>query len=131
MFGTRSLFHALDRRLRDESGLSMDDFEVLAAIQRRTHVRMNDLAGDLSYSPSRLTHVIQRMEDRGWVERKPATADKRAKTLTLTAVGQDTLDAAWPRHAEAIRGLFLAQLDDEHRQAIETAFTRIRAATRR
>ena len=130
MFGARSLFNALDRRLRDECGLSMEDFDVLAAIQRSRQVRMNDLAGDLSYSPSRLSHVIQRMEDRGWVERKPAPDDKRAKTLTLTAGGRDILDDAWPRHADAIRELFLTQLDEEERQAIEAAFSRIRAATR-
>lgn len=130
MFGSRSLFQALDRRLRDECGLSLDDFDVLATIQRAAELRMGDLAEDVSFSPSRLTHVIRRMEDQGWVERRGTGEDKRVKTLVLTTAGQEVLDEAWPSHSEAIRELFLNQLSDEDRQSFDETFTRIRRTTR-
>ena len=130
MFGTRSLFQALDRRLRDECGLSMDDFDVLAAIQRSSDSKMSDLAADLSFSPSRLTNVIQRMEHNGWVERQATSEDKRVKTLSLTTAGRRVLDEAWPRNAQAIRELFLDQVTDEDRRILDDTFTRIRKAAR-
>lgn len=130
MVGARSLFNALDRRLRDESGLSRDDFDVLAAIQRFPNVKMGALADELSFSPSRLSNVIQRMEDQGWVHRVASTDDKRAKTLTLSSSGEEALAEAWRPYADAIRELFLEHLTEQDRQALGDMFTRIRKATR-
>ena len=126
--GSRSLFQSLDRRLRDDAGLSHDDFVVLAAIRRSSETRMSDLADEVSFSLSRLTHVIQRMEGHGWVERKATTEDKRVRILSLTPLGEEVLAQAWPPHADAIRELFLGQLTDEDRRAFDDAFTRIRRA---
>ena len=130
--GWRSLLQTLDRRLRDESGLSMEDFGVLRAIwaASKTELTMSELADEVSFSPSRLTHAIQRMDANGWVERRTSTEDKRVKILTLTDQGQQMFAEAWPSHAEAIRELFLDQLTDQDRHTIEKAFTRIRKATR-
>jgi len=127
---SRSLFQALDRRLRDESGLSLTDFELLAAIQRSRDVRMRDLAELVSFSPSRLTHVVRRMAARGWVDVSATPGDKRSKTLRLTRAGKGVLDDAWPAHARAIRDLFLDQLAEQDREAFEDTFRRIRQATK-
>lgn len=131
MSGSRSLFYALDRRLRDECGLSLDDFDVLAATQRAGDIRMSELSELVSFSPSRLTHVIQRMEKNGWVERTTAGGDRRVKMLALTNRGREVLGEAWPSHADAIRELFLDQLADQDQAAIEDTFSRIRRASRR
>lgn len=126
MGGTRSLFLSLDRRLRDECGLSLDDFGVLAAIERASEIRMSDLADLVSFSPSRLTHTVQRMETTGWVRRRPTEADGRVKVLSLTAKGRTRLNDAWPAHAEAIKDLFIDQLASGDRTVIDETFTRIR-----
>ena len=125
--GTRSLFQALDQRLRQECGLSMDDFEVLAAIQWAPDPKMGDLAHLVSFSPSRLTNVIQRMEANGWVERETTSDDKRVKVVSLTRSGKRVLDDAWPSHAQVVRELFLDQLDEDSETFIDT-FRRIRKA---
>lgn len=128
MAASRSLSQALDRRLRDQAGLSLSDFEVLAAIQRSPEIRMSDLAEMVSFSPSRLSHVVRRMEARGWVEACASPTDKRSKIVRLTQAGRGVLDRAWPPHARAIRDLFLDQITEDAREAFDDTLRRIRKA---
>ena len=92
---------------------------------------MSELADELSFSVSRLTHVIQRMESKGWVQRRTPDEDKRVKMVSLTDKGRQRFGDAWPSHAEAIRELFLDQLTDDDRISIENTFSRIRKNLRR
>src|SRR4051794_41828262 len=49
--------------------------------------RMRDLAEELGFDASHITGVIDRLEDRGLVERRPDPADRRVKLVTLTDAG--------------------------------------------
>ena len=131
--GLSALIQALDCRLRDESGLSVDDFGVLRAVWAapKSGIPMSELADELSFSVSRLTHVMQRMESKGWVQRRTLDEDKRVKMVSLTDKGRQRFRDAWPSHAEAIRELFLDQLTDDDRISIENTFSRIRKNLRR
>lgn len=49
---------------------------------------MNELAARCKCDPSTLTGVVDRLEARGLVERRPSSSDRRVKVLTLTDEGQ-------------------------------------------
>ena len=130
--GVFALFQALDRQLRRDSGLSLDDFGVLRPLWAAPNsaLKMKDLADQLSFSPSRLSHAVQRMETKGWVQRESTTDDKRVRTVRLTPAGEAIFADAWPGHARLIRELLLTQLDDAERQMFENTFSKIRRAAR-
>ena len=50
----------------------------------------------IAFDRSTLGNVIERLESKAWVERKPSRDDKRIKLLTLTKAGETLLRAIMP-----------------------------------
>lgn len=50
----------------------------------------------IAYDRSTLGSVIERIEEKGWIERRPSPADRRIKHLYLTEAGARLLEAAEP-----------------------------------
>ena len=100
---------ALDAQMQRDSGLSHFEYLVLATLSEapdRTR-RMSALAALASGSLSRLSHVVKRLEGRGWVQRRPCPGDGRYTNAVLTDAGwQKVLDSA-PGHVETVRTLVL------------------------
>ncbi len=87
--------------------MTHDDYEILSRLHRaqgRT-LRMSDLARDVGFSPSRLSHAVARMEDSGWVLRAPCQTDRRGTEATLTDVGVKVVDEVTPAHLALVRRL--------------------------
>jgi MarR family len=60
---------------------------------------------DLGASLSRLSHLIKRLEARGYVHRQPDPTDGRYTIAILTSAGYHKLVAAAPAHVAAVRAL--------------------------
>lgn len=129
--GTFALFAALDRQLRDEWGLSNDDFRVLAHLSTaaESSMRMSRLAEALSFSPSRLSHAVKRLEDKEWVARDSTIEDGRGRSARLTEEGRRILKEAWPKYAQLIKKLFLDQVDDDQRHLFDGTYAKIAKAS--
>jgi DNA-binding MarR family transcriptional regulator len=108
----------LNREMQDESGISIADFSVLVQLSEHVDARMRvlELARALGWEKSRLSHQLTRMQQRGLVERSNCNEDRRGAFVVLTDQGRDAVDAAAPRHVEAVRrylfdGLTAGQVD--------------------
>jgi DNA-binding MarR family transcriptional regulator len=66
-------------------------------------LRMSDLAGFANGSLSRLSHVVKRLEQRGWVQRRPFEEDGRITVAAITEAGFEQVVAAAPGHVMAVR----------------------------
>lgn len=110
----------LNRRLQDDSGLSLADFDVLVALTDRPEVRMRvrELADTLQWERSRLSHQLSRMQRRGLVEREECEDDARGAFVVLTDEGRRTIDRAAPPHVEAVRELVFDGLDEGQVEAL-------------
>ncbi len=95
----------LDTQLRTESGLTHFEYFVLAMLSEAPErtLRMTWLAQRTTATLSRLSHVVQRLEGRGLVERFPCPEDRRATNARLTDSGWDTVVAAAPGHVTTVR----------------------------
>ncbi|WP_460739969.1 MarR family winged helix-turn-helix transcriptional regulator [Microbacterium neimengense] len=111
---------ALDRRLRDEGGINHAHYAILVTLAGRVAqpATMTDLARIAGLSRSRLSHAIDALERRGWVERITCGGDGRTQSARLTDTGWDVLRQAAPAHVEQIRSLVLDRLDDSERIAL-------------
>lgn len=95
----------LDAQLRADAGISHFEYQVLAVLSMspdRT-ASMGDLAGLANGSPSRLSHVVGRVEKRGWVRRTTDPANGRVVLATLTDAGWAKVVESAPGHVEAVR----------------------------
>lgn len=60
-------------------------------------VPMRELAVRLRCDASNVTGLVDRLEQRGLVERRPAPGDRRVKTLVVTGAGAEVAHAMWAR----------------------------------
>jgi len=95
----------LDSQLRTASGLTHFEYFVLAMLSEAPErtLRMTSLAQRTNATLSRLSHVVNRLERRGLVERFPCPEDGRATNARLTAPGWDVVVAAAPGHVATVR----------------------------
>jgi DNA-binding MarR family transcriptional regulator len=103
---------ALDAQLRRDAGISHFEYQVLALLSEapdRT-LRMSELATQAEGSLPRLSQVVARMEQRGWVHRTPDPADGRYTLATLTDQGRAKVTDAAPGHVHEVRRLVLDPL---------------------
>jgi DNA-binding MarR family transcriptional regulator len=94
--------------------------DVLDLLVQRDHWRMSELAVALRVDPSTVTRALQRMEAAGLAERHPpASGDRRAVVVTLTATGRRRHAAVAERRVQII-GEIMAQLSpDDCGQLVE------------
>jgi DNA-binding MarR family transcriptional regulator len=112
---------ALDTQLQRDAGLSHFEYMVLASLSeapRRT-LRMSDLAALASGSLSRLSHVVSRLEMRGWVRRESCPSDGRYTNAILTDDGFRKVAEAAPGHVLAVRALVIDALTGRQLRQLE------------
>lgn len=111
----QALPQALDRRLREEAGIPHNYYGMLATLSAKADrtLTMGDLARLTASSPSRLSHAVAGLEQRGWVARRQCPEDKRRQFVTLTDAGQELLDRVAPSHVAHVRELVFSQLSPE------------------
>ena len=105
----------LDRQLQRDAGLSHFEYWVMALLSEADarRLRLSDLAAQANASLSRLSHVVTRLERRGWVRRAPSPDDARTTLAVLTDDGLAQVTAAAPGHVEAVQQLVFDALDRE------------------
>lgn len=100
---------ALDAQLQRDAGITHFEYMVLSSLSEAPErtLRMSDLAAMASGSLSRLSHVVSRLERRGWVRREQCAGDGRFINAVLTGDGLQKVAATAPGHVEAVRKLVI------------------------
>ncbi|MFC7531310.1 MarR family winged helix-turn-helix transcriptional regulator [Actinoplanes sp. GCM10030250] len=103
---------ALEAQLQRDAGLTHMGYLVLMTLSERPDRRlaMSKLARRACASLSRLSHVVARLEERGWVRRERDAEDGRVQIAVLTDEGLDKVVASAPGHAEAVQQLIFDRL---------------------
>ncbi len=112
--------------------MTHDDYVILSRLHRapdRT-LRMSELAREVGFSPSRLSHAVSRMEEAGWVERSRSESDRRGTEATLTDTGAKVVEVATPTHLALVKRLVFDALGDERAVALAEAMDDIGRASR-
>lgn len=107
------LYAALDRQLQADVGISHAYYLILAMLSEAPGraLRMSRLAELTFQSQSRLSHAVSRLEERGWVERRPCPSDRRGLLAVLTDAGYDAVVGAAPGHVAEVRRRLFDQLE--------------------
>ena len=94
-------------------GLSFPQAHALKVLRPGNPIPMRQLAGDLHCDPSNITGIVDRLGDRGLVERGSAPGDRRVKTLMLTEEGAALRMRLLDRLSEPPPGLGKLSADEQ------------------
>jgi MarR family transcriptional regulator, organic hydroperoxide resistance regulator len=105
--------------LAQELGLAPMQLHALRLIEPGVEVPMSSLAGKLFCDASNVTGIVDRLEARGLIERRPAAHDRRVKLLVLTTAGDRVRKIAERQMTEPPPEI--AALPLEHKRALRDA----------
>ncbi len=111
----RAALSIIDLFLRrmESYGVRIVDFSVLSLIRHNPGITSRQLCASLGLLPPNLVNMLQQLEHRRLVERRPHPTDGRAVSLHLTAQGHDMMqeaeDTAFQLEIEATSALTEAQ----------------------
>jgi DNA-binding MarR family transcriptional regulator len=122
MRAQRLLTRELERGLQRDCDISKAEFSVLVTLLRAPgrEMRVGELSESLDWEKSRVSHLLTRMENRGFVARTEDGASGRRTGIGLTATGRRTAQDAVLRHADNIRRYVLDPLTPDHAAAIRS-----------
>jgi DNA-binding MarR family transcriptional regulator len=116
---TMLLPYELDAQLQRDAGLTHVGYWVLAMLSEAPGraLRMSELATRSTASPSRISHVVTRLEGLGWIRRDRSSEDRRGMVAMLTDAGYAKVVDSAPGHVETVQQfVFDALTDDQVRQ---------------
>ncbi|WP_157720214.1 MarR family winged helix-turn-helix transcriptional regulator [Friedmanniella luteola] len=104
----------LDRKLRQRSGLSRADYEVLAHLSEAPEgqLRSFELGGLLRWEKSRLSQHLGRMQTRGLVVRSRCATDQRGAVIAISPLGRERIEEAAPEHVADVREVLIDHLSE-------------------
>lgn len=99
------LFDTLSAGLKAIAQLTLDDYEVLHLLSQADgrRMRIGELADAMLTGRTRLSQRVDRLGDRGWVERARCSDDGRVIWVALTDDGAELLERIAPHHLEHVR----------------------------
>lgn len=114
----------LDTQLRADAGITHYEFMVLSQLSQAPErtLGLSALAESTNSSPSRLSHVLRKLGERGWLVRH---ADGRSASAELTDEGFAALDGAARGHVEEVRRLVFDQLSDDDIAVLRVALSKL------
>jgi len=114
------------REIADDEGLSVAQLDVLRRLRYQGPSPMRRLAEEMNCEASNLTGLVDRLETRRLVERRPDPTDRRVKLLALTDEGEAVSQQTWVAVANrcALTKLTAARralLDELLREALQAS----------
>ncbi len=99
-------------------GLNSGDFDVLATLRRTGapyQLTPTTLFSSLMLSSGAMTNRLDRLENAGYIERKPHPNDRRGTLVTLTSKGLEMIDLVIVSHIEHERQILSSLTLDEQK----------------
>lgn len=121
----------LDEHLKRTEQMALVDYLTLLAIAQANENRlaMSRLADATRMSPSRLSHVMDRLEHRGLAERTRSTKDRRSTNATLTEDGVEFMLRATPEMIGRLRATIFETVTPEEADQLNAIMHKIMAST--
>ena len=94
------------------------DFAVLEALLHKGPLPINEIGRKVLLTSGSITVAVDRLESKGWVERRASGTDRRAKIVHLTKAGKELIGRVYARHAADMEQLASASLTKAERETL-------------
>ncbi len=124
---TARLSNRIESELKNSHKISLPEYNVLLQVSRagKDGIRPSVLARHVVFSPSRLTHTVNRLIARGFLSRTSCSEDGRGGLIHLTNEGAEHFKQTALIHRNIVRSLVLDDLSEEEIEVLDRMFTRI------
>jgi DNA-binding MarR family transcriptional regulator len=100
--GTYKTVHALLNQELTKSGFTFSQYRVIRSLGKYGDMPMNRLGEHMLVTPANITGIVDRLEQKGYVERKETGEDRRICTMRLTRKGQTSYQQTSAHHKRII-----------------------------
>lgn len=90
------------RRDVERHGLGPTEFAVLEVLHHRGPLPIGEVGERILITSGSTTYVVDKLQERGLVERRPCAHDRRVQYAGLTAAGHALMRRIFPEHAAAL-----------------------------
>src|SRR5687767_8233886 len=94
------------------------DFAVLEALLHKGPLPVNEIGKKVLLTSGSITVAIDRLEEKGWVERRAHDTDRRAKVVHLTKEGKKLITHVYSDHAADLERLASDSLTKKERATL-------------
>lgn len=89
-----------------EFSLNLTEFSVLEVLYHKDKQTIQQIVNHVLISSGSMTYVIDKLEQRGLLNRMSCPDDRRAIHIALTNDGQQLMEKIMPKHREFVNDLF-------------------------
>lgn len=108
-------------------GLTLPQFEVLSSLAVSSCTNQQELARRLQVTKGNLVGLIDRLAERGWVERRPDPEDRRVNRVRITEPGKVLMEKVYPDQLAAVEAM-MAKLGLDEVDALRSLLKKLDAA---
>ena len=101
------------------------DFAVLEALLHKGALPVNEIGRKVLLTSGSITVAVDRLETRGFVERRAHETDRRARIVHLTKEGRKLITRVYAQHAADMERLASASLTREERKTLISLLKKI------
>lgn len=115
-------FTAVKKKVEEDIrrlGLNPTEFAVLELIYSKGDQPIQKIGKQVLIASSSITYVVDLLEKKGYLKRKPCTEDRRVTFATITDSGKALMDDVFPDHKRAIQEILGGLNIDEKKHMIK------------
>lgn len=99
--------------------LNTTEFAVLELLYHKGDQPIQKIGDKVLLASSSITYVVDKLEKKGLLTRRRCTEDRRVTFAVISDAGRALMDEIFPKHREAIQGIFSVLEQSEKEQMIE------------
>ncbi|GGK35030.1 MarR family transcriptional regulator [Caldalkalibacillus thermarum] len=100
-------------------GLNLTEFGVLELLYHKGDHPLQQIGEKILLASGSITYVVDKLEEKGYLVRRPCPRDRRVMYATLTDAGRDLVERIFPAHASAMHEAMEGISTDEKEVVIE------------
>jgi DNA-binding MarR family transcriptional regulator len=123
VFAHSQVFHAVERDLKQHSGIPLPFLDVLGRLYDAPggRLRMQELQQRSLFTHSGITRLADRIEAAGLLRREQVPGDRRGVSVVITPEGMQVYAAAIARHRSDVERAFASRLTPAQHETVAEA----------
>ncbi len=112
---------AVERHAREDlarHGIPPTEFAILELLYHRGPQLLGEIQRGILVTSGGVTYLVDRLEEKGLIERQPCATDRRARYAALTPAGERLIRATFPDHARSLERALGGLSASEQEEAI-------------
>lgn len=99
-------------------GLNLTEFAVLEFLYNKGEQPIQMIGKKVLLASSSITYVVDKLEEKGYIERSACPSDRRVTFGRLTKKGEELMTTIFPQHEVALTEVFSSLTTEEKKTAI-------------